>query len=50
MGTEAAHRALMGLEKCSVSFEGALGGREGQVPLLQCRDVGRMELGSSGGH
>lgn len=30
MGMEAARRALMGLEKCSLSFEGGLGGREGQ--------------------
>lgn len=40
MGTETAHRALMGLERCSVSFEGAWGGREGQVPVLQCRRCG----------
>jgi hypothetical protein len=40
MGKEAAHRALMGLEKFSISFKGALGGREGQIPLLQCRGYG----------
>lgn len=38
MGMMAAHRAFMGLEDFSASFEGASGGREGQIdsfPAMQ---------------
>ena len=44
MGMQAAHRVLMGLEKFFLSFERGLGEREGQVPLLQGRGCGGMEL------
>lgn len=44
MGMEAAHRVLMELEKFFLSFERGLGEREGQVPLLQGRGCGGMEL------
>lgn len=45
MGMEAAHGALMGLEKFSVSCEGALGGKEGQIPLCSAEGVGSPRTG-----
>lgn len=51
MGMMAAHRAFMGLEDFSASFEGASGGREGQIdsfPAVQRMWGGWGELGMEG--